>query len=82
MAHKHLLETFRLDGRVALVTGGARGLGKAMATTLAEAGAAATRLDDVTVSRRRWRRAWARSTSSSTTPGRQPQGPSCHARRG
>jgi NAD(P)-dependent dehydrogenase (short-subunit alcohol dehydrogenase family) len=32
------LETFRLDGRVAIVTGGSKGLGEAMATALAEAG--------------------------------------------
>jgi NAD(P)-dependent dehydrogenase (short-subunit alcohol dehydrogenase family) len=34
-----ILDTFRLDGRVALVTGGARGLGLSMATALAEVGA-------------------------------------------
>ena len=34
-----VLDKFRLDGRVALVTGGVRGLGKTMATALAEAGA-------------------------------------------
>lgn len=34
-----ILERFRLDGRVALVTGGNRGLGKQMALALAEAGA-------------------------------------------
>jgi NAD(P)-dependent dehydrogenase (short-subunit alcohol dehydrogenase family) len=33
------LERFRIDGKVALVTGGARGLGLTMATALAEAGA-------------------------------------------
>jgi len=39
MSHKPVLETFRLDGKLALVTGGARGLGLTMATALAEAGA-------------------------------------------
>jgi NAD(P)-dependent dehydrogenase (short-subunit alcohol dehydrogenase family) len=34
-----VLDRFRLDGKVALVTGGARGLGLTMATALAEAGA-------------------------------------------
>jgi len=37
--HRHVLESFRLDGKIALVTGGARGLGLTMATALAEAGA-------------------------------------------
>src|SRR3954471_3387868 len=34
-----VLDRFRLDGKTALVTGGARGLGRTMATALAEAGA-------------------------------------------
>jgi NAD(P)-dependent dehydrogenase (short-subunit alcohol dehydrogenase family) len=37
--HRKVLETFRLDGRRALVTGGGRGLGLVMARALAEAGA-------------------------------------------
>jgi NAD(P)-dependent dehydrogenase (short-subunit alcohol dehydrogenase family) len=35
----HILEQFQLDRRVAIVTGGAMGLGKAMAEALAQAGA-------------------------------------------
>ena len=39
MAYKSVLDSFRLDGKVALVTGGARGLGRTMAAALAQAGA-------------------------------------------
>lgn len=39
MTHKNILEQFKLDGKVAIVTGAARGLGQAIATGLAEAGA-------------------------------------------
>jgi NAD(P)-dependent dehydrogenase (short-subunit alcohol dehydrogenase family) len=39
VTHKSVLDLFRLDGKVALVTGGARGLGLTMARALAEAGA-------------------------------------------
>ena len=46
-----MLDRFRMDGRVALITGASRGLGKVMAHALAEAGAnvaaASRRIEDV-----------------------------------
>jgi NAD(P)-dependent dehydrogenase (short-subunit alcohol dehydrogenase family) len=39
VSNRTALESFRVDGRKALVTGGARGLGKVIAIALAEAGA-------------------------------------------
>ena len=40
-----ILDSFRLDGKVALVTGSSRGLGQGAAVALAEAGADVALLD-------------------------------------
>ncbi len=45
-----ILDKFRLDGKVAIVTGAARGLGQAMAVGLAEAGADVVTVDIVDMS--------------------------------
>jgi 2-deoxy-D-gluconate 3-dehydrogenase len=44
-----ILDSFRLDGKVALVTGAGRGLGQAMALGLAEAGAGIAGLDVISL---------------------------------
>src|SRR3954469_14630800 len=39
MSHQHVLDSFKLDGKIAVITGGAKGLGLTMSMALAEAGA-------------------------------------------
>ena len=68
-ASEAYLDAFRLDGRVALVTGGARGLGLTMATALAEAGA------DIAISGRTQQ-----ALRGGGRADRQGHGPSCRRR--
>jgi len=62
------LDIFKLDGRVALITGGNRGLGFAMAQALAEAGA------DVVVTSRRQEKAQESAATLARTTGRRALG--------
>ena len=62
------LDIFKLDGRVALITGGNRGLGFAMAQALAEAGA------DVVVTSRQQEKAQESAAALARTTGRRALG--------
>jgi NAD(P)-dependent dehydrogenase (short-subunit alcohol dehydrogenase family) len=66
-----ILERFRLNGKVALVTGGNRGLGRQMAQALAEAGA------DVAVVSRREEEAAGAAKEISAATGRNCKGFAC-----
>ena len=68
---KDYLSAFRLDGKVALVAGGARGLGAEIATALAQAGARVL-ITDVLVAE--GSATAARASSSSTAAGRMSRG--------
>src|SRR5690349_12352710 len=67
----HILERFRLDGRVAIVTGANRGLGKAIADALAEGGAR------VAVVSRRAEQADAAASEIQSATGQECRGYAC-----
>lgn len=63
-----VFDSFRLEGRVALVTGGSKGLGKAMALALAQAGA------DIAICSRHREEAEEAAIEIATTTGRKAAG--------
>jgi NAD(P)-dependent dehydrogenase (short-subunit alcohol dehydrogenase family) len=65
LSQSSVLDKFRLDGKVALVTGGTRGLGRAMAQALAEAGA------DIALTARTLEPCEAAASELGTSTGRQ-----------
>ncbi len=63
-----VMDKFRLDGKIALVTGGSKGLGNAMATALAEAGA------DIAICSRHGEEARAAAEAIAASTGRRVKG--------
>jgi NAD(P)-dependent dehydrogenase (short-subunit alcohol dehydrogenase family) len=59
-----VLETFRLTGKVAVVTGGNRGLGRAFALALGQAGATVAILPATPRKRRKRSSSWTARASS------------------